>query len=431
MTAPGYSQRTAKQTGFYYGWTIVAVGFIANVASSFSLASTLSIFLKPLTADLEVSRGVFSLLRSGEGLIGAGMAPVVGSLVDRHGGRWLVATGAIVATVGYLILSQVDAFWQFLIVRWTLVTPGDAIMGSMVLNVVISRWFIKRRGRAIALSSMGIGFGKVSMPLFAASLLVWLGWRHTWAVFGILTFVLLVAPAILYIRRSPEEMGLVPDGGPLEAPAGDPVRNAARPVRSNDEAVWTRKEAVRTRAFWLIVVVFGVSSIGITGLNLHVFPYVSDLGYSDLVAATVMSVIAFTQLASPLVWGLIAERMDVRRTTMTKFLIQAGGLILTIVSRDLSLLYVGFFLYGIGLGGNMVLPDVMWARFFGRISLGRIRGLGYLLTHVMGAMGPPFFGFLFDYLGNYTLSFTIFACTLVLSGFLSLLIVAPEQRTGG
>ena len=120
--------------------------------------------------------------------------------------------------------------------------------------------------------------------------------------------------------------------------------------------------------------------------------------------------------------------MDVRRTTMTKFLIQALGLTLAIASADLRVLYVGFFLYGIGLGGNMVLPDLMWARFFGRISLGKIRGLGYLVTHVLAAMGPPFFGFLFDYLGNYTLSFALFAITLVASAFLSLLIVAPQKQ---
>ena len=83
----------AKQK-FFYGWYIVAVGFLANVASAFSLASTMSVFLKPLTADLGVSRGVFSLLRSGEGLIAAFLAPVIGTLMDRYGGRWLMVFGA-------------------------------------------------------------------------------------------------------------------------------------------------------------------------------------------------------------------------------------------------------------------------------------------------------------------------------------------------
>ena len=211
MITGGSAQRVHAPGRIYYGWYIVAVGFIANVTSSFALASTLSIFLKPLTADLGVSRGVFSLLRSGEGLISAAMAPVVGTLVDRHGSRWLVTVGALVAAVGYLLLSQVDVFWHFVLVRWTLVTVGDALLGYMVINVMICRWFIQKRGRAIAFSSMGIGSAKIVMPFLVPSLLMSLGWRHTWALFGALT-VLLVVPALIYIRRSPEDMNLHPDG---------------------------------------------------------------------------------------------------------------------------------------------------------------------------------------------------------------------------
>src|SRR5574341_41168 len=105
--------RGPERREFFYGWTIVGVGFLANVASTFTLASTLSVFLKPLTEDLGVSRGLFSLLRS------------------------------------------------------SLVSVGDALLGSMVINVPIARWFVRRRGRPLALSSMGIGFGKVGMPVFA------------------------------------------------------------------------------------------------------------------------------------------------------------------------------------------------------------------------------------------------------------------------
>src|SRR5574341_421772 len=159
--------RGPERREFFYGWTIVGVGFLANVASTFTLASTLSVFLKPLTEDLGVSRGLFSLLRSGESLISAGLAPVVGSLVDRHGGRLLMTFGALVVGAGFLLLSQVDEFWQFALVRWSLVSVGDALLGSMVINVTIARWFVRRRGRALALSSMGIGFGKVGMPVFA------------------------------------------------------------------------------------------------------------------------------------------------------------------------------------------------------------------------------------------------------------------------
>ncbi|HEY7217664.1 MAG TPA: MFS transporter, partial [Candidatus Binatia bacterium] len=313
-TATRVSQLT-KQPGIFYGWYIVGVGFLANVASSFALASTLSIFLKPLTAELGISRGVFSLLRSGEGIIAACLAPLVGALVDRYGGRWLMVAGTVIVGVGYFFLSHVENFAQFAGIRLTLVAFGDCMMGYMVVNVVISRWFVRRRGRALAFSSMGVGFAKVCMPIVAAWLLLLLGWRQTWFVFGIVTMVLLALPALLVIRRTPEEMGLLPDGArePVINNSPSPIKKPSSDLLTRDtDAAWTRAEALRTSAFWLLVITFGISSVGVTGLNLHVYSYVTDLGQPAVIAASVMSVIASMQLASPLAWGLLVERIDAR-----------------------------------------------------------------------------------------------------------------------
>ncbi|MET0501746.1 MAG: MFS transporter, partial [Candidatus Binatia bacterium] len=356
---------------FFYGWYIVGTGFLANIASSFALASTLSIFLKPLTADFGISRGVFSLLRSGEGLIGALVAPIVGTLVDRHGGRWLIVIGTAIVALGYLILGYVETFTQFVVVRLTFVTFGDAMMGSMVVNIVIAQWFLRRRGRALAISSMGVGFAKVCMPVVAASLMLWFGWRETWMIFGLVTLILGVVPALLFVKRSPEAMGFSPDGTEPVISSDDPgvrQQRAARDIATNQDLEWTRGEAMRTATFWLLVITFGIAGIGVTGLNLHVYPYVSDRGYPPMVAAAVMSVIASMQLFSPLVWGLLAERIDVRVAAMLRFVVQAIGLGLATLTSDIFCLYAGFFLYGIGLGGNMVLPEILWANYFGRRS---------------------------------------------------------------
>lgn len=429
-TATRSEHRVGTQ-GIFYGWYIVGVGFLANVASSFALASTLSIFLKPLTSELAVSRGVFSLLRSGEGIIGACLAPLVGTLVDRYGGRWLMAIGTTIVGIGYFFLGHVDSFSQFAAIRLTLVTLGDAIMGYMVVNVVISQWFVRRRGRALAFTSMGVGFAKVCMPVVAAWLLLTLGWRQTWTVFGVLTIALLVLPALLIVRRRPEDMGLFPDGA--GEPGIEPGSFGGKKPFAEDhpanpsETVWTRAEAVRTSAFWLLVITFGISSVGVTGLNLHVYPYVTDIGHSPVVAASVMSVIASMQLGSPLAWGFLAERIDPRIAAMLRFIVQGIGLGLAISTSNLICLYAGFFLYGIGLGGNMVLPDLLWANYFGRRSLGRIRGMGLLISQVLAAFGPPFFGFLFDATGGYGLSFALFGAALATSAFLSLMLRAPRK----
>ncbi len=419
---------------FFYGWWIVAVGVLTQIAGAFSLSSTLSVFLKPVTEDLGVSRGAFSLVRTGEMLVAAAIAPAVGALVDRSGGRRIIVIGAFVASLGYVLLSLVGEFWQFFLLRCTVVVVGDTLMGSLVVMVIISRWFVRKRGRAIAVANLGTGIAKVSMPLFAATLFVWVGWRGAWTVFGVLTLALVVWPALVFIRSCPEDMGLTPDGEapprPGAAPAEGESRAAARSPALLADVSWSRAEALRTRAFWLLVVTFGVANIGIAGLNLHVFAFVTDIGYSPLTAAGIMSTIAFTQAAFTLPWGLVSERIDIRKAAAAQFLIQVAGLALVLASTDLRLVYAGFFLYGIGLGGGFVLREVIWANYFGRLSLGAVRGMGMLLTQIFAGGGAPFFGYLFDATGSYSVSFTLFIGALLASAVLVMFVQPPKKLTG-
>jgi MFS family permease len=429
LNAP--SNASLKQPRIFYGWYIVGVGFLSHIVCAFHLSSRLSVFLKPLTEELGVSRGLFSLLRSGEIVIGALMAPFIGTWVDRYGGRWLMAGGAFLAGSGFILLSQVTAFWQFLLVRWLFVTAGGVFMCYMVVTVTISRWFVKKRGRAIAAATLGQGLSKVGIPLLAATLFVWLGWRHTWSVFGVLTLVLIVVPAIIFMRHNPEEMGLEPDGivsssEAMMLSAGE-IASEQRPDGSEKDIIWTRREVIRTRAFWLLCLTFGMANVGIAGLNLHVFAHISDIGYPSIIAATVMSIIAFTQLGSTLFWGFISERVEIRKATTLMFLIQATGIATAVATTDLLPLYTGFFIYGVGLGGSLVLQEVIWATYYGRASLGTVRGLGMLITLGFGAAGAPFFGFIFDATGSYVISFVIFALALLGSAFLALLAHAPHK----
>lgn len=426
------STRTSRtKPKIFYGWYIVGVGFLAQVNCAFHMSSTLSVFLKPLTEDLAVSRGLFSLLRSGEILIAGALAPLAGPWVDRYGGRWLMTAGALSAGLGFILLSPVGAFWQFLLVRWTCVAIGGVFMCQMVVSVTISRWFLRKRGRAIALASLGQGLAKVLIPIVTATLFVWVGWRATWAIFGLLTLILVVIPAALFMRRSPEEMGLKPDGidEPMESSAElAPKRDAGALRRAAaDEALWSRAEIVRTQTFWLICFMYGMANVGIAGLNLHVFAYVTDRGFTAMAAATTLTLIAATQLGSTLIWGLISERVEIRHSSMVMFLVQALGLALVITTGHLFAIYSGFFLYGIGLGGTFVLQELVWATYFGRLSLGTVRGLGILVTYAFGAAGAPFFGFVHDLTGSYQSSFIAFVVALLLSALLSVAVRAPRK----
>ncbi len=228
-------------------------------------------------------------------------------------------------------------------------------------------------------------------------------------------------------------MGLRPDGDPPQSKSRQahqrPARrrSSAQPRNLRPERSWTRAEALRVPTFWLLVITFGIASVGIAGLNLHIFSYVTDIGYSPLIAASFMSTIALTQLGSTLVWGMLADRFDIRKVSCIQFLIQGIGLIMAISSRQIHFTYVGFFLYGTGLAGSFVLREVIWANFFGRTSLGTVRGLSLFFSHLFAASGAPFFGFLHDRMGSYDLSFTIFSCALFTSAFLILLATPPQR----
>ena len=426
MTVQPVLQNHSK---FFYGWYIVGVGILVNIAGTFAFSSTLSIFLKPITEELGVSRGAFSLIRTFEIGVAALIVPLLGPWIDRHGGRGVLVLGVLMEGAGLVLSSVVESFSQFVLVRCSLVIAGEALLGSLVINVTIAQWFVRKRGRAMGIANLGTGVARLAIPLAAASLFVLVGWRYTWVILGILAPLLVVGPALIFVRRQPEDLGLLPDGDP---PPGRLEDVSTKPTHGNQRdatqtAPWTRSDVIRLPTFWVLVTTFGIASIGIAGLNLHLFSYVTDIGYSPLVAASFMSTIALTQLGSTLLWGLLADKFDIRKVSCVQFLIQGIGLVIAITGRQIHFTYFGFFLYGTGLAGSFLLREVIWANFFGRYSLGTVRGLSMLFSHLFAASGAPFFGFLHDRTGSYELSFTIFSCALFTSAFLVLLAKRPQR----
>jgi len=428
------STHPATKPRLFYGWYIVGAGFLANISCAFFLSSTLSVFLKPITTDLGVSRGIFSLLRSGEHLLYAGMAPWIGAKLDQYGPRRMMVAGAILSAIGFLLLGQVGSFFQFASVRLTLMAVGHALVCYFVVNVTVARWFVRMRGRALAISHLGHGIAKIVISAVVGWLLTFIAWRQVWTLFGALVVVLAVIPVAILMRRSPEDMGLHPDGAPPRKAPGAAGRVQERAAGTEDgpepEVRWTRREVRRTSTFWLIILAFGMVDIGITGLNLHVVSYVSDLGFGGVPAALTMTVIAGTQASSGLLWGFVGERVTVRKVVSFLFLVEAAGLYVAANAQDLSTIYLGFFFYGLGLGGAQVLEEVMWANYFGRVSLGTVRGAALQIILLCGVCGPPFFGFVNDYTGSYTISFYMFIGMLLVSSVLTLTIRSPRPPAG-
>lgn len=417
--APALARR-----GFYYGWYIVGVSFITLFMSMSARSVAFSIFLKPMVAEMGWNRTEFSsALSLGSFVVGLG-GLLIGGFLDRTGARPLIITGALVVGGGLIAMSQVRSLWQFYLVRSLIIALGAACISQLVTSVACSNWFVKMRGRALAFSSMGLVMADAVFPFLAGFLVVSLGWRWAWVVLGLLVWAIMLPPAILLMRRRPEDVGLYPDG---QAPRPDFKEAPVRRDPPAQEATWTRRQALRTWSLWFLTFAFGLSFLMYEGVGLHFYPYVTDLGYSMNIAAALVSVRSLLAGLSRPFWGIVSERFSLRHVA---FIILAGdavSLFLLLPTGRLDLLFLSALIFGICMGANAPVRETMWADYYGRLSLGKVRSLVMPLDYFFAAAGPIFAGLMWDLTGSYLPAFAFFGAAVLLGGFLALFSRPPHQ----
>jgi MFS transporter, OFA family, oxalate/formate antiporter len=402
----------------YYGWYVVAVAFVASMMSAGVQAYTLGVFLKPMTAALGWSRTDISLGQTVSTVATGLLALVVGPIMDRRGGRSLIVIGAIVSGFGFMALGQVHNLWQYYLVRGVLITIGSVGMGTLVVNVAISNWFVRMRGRAIAIGSMGVSVSALIMPPLSTKLIAVIGWRSAWVVIGVFVWIVVIPPAAYVMRRRPEDHGLVTDGGP-------PRPGAVARVRSAGDVRWTRRQAARTPALWMLIVSFGLASMGLSSMLLHTYPYLTDRGFTPAQAAAGFSMIGLMGLISKPLWGLALERFETRLCASAEFLSMAVGILCVLLIRNVPTMFGAIAVFGIGVGGVITVQEVVWANYFGRLTLGTVRSIGRPFTIVSSAGGPVFAAAAYDLRGSYEVAFIVFVLTYVLAAVLILVTPRP------
>jgi len=403
----------------YYGWYIVAVAFVASMMSSGVQAYTLGVFLKPMTEDLSWTRTDISIGQTVSTVVTGLLAFVVGPLLDRRGGRGLMVAGAFIGGLGFMALGSMQELWQYYVIRGGLITVGSVGMGALVVNVAVSNWFVRMRGRAVAISAMGISVSALVLPTLSTSLMNTYGWRTAWVIIGGAIWVVVIPLAWLLMRRRPEDYGLYPDGD-----IDPPGRTAQRVEQAGDD-VWTRSEVVRTRTLWMLIATFGLGQMGLGAVLLHLIPYLTDTGFSPGEAARGFGMIGAAGLLSKPLWGFGLERMPTRLLAAGEFLLMGLGIALTLVVTGTLAMYVAIFVIGLGIGGVVTVQEVVWANYFGRLSLGTVRGVGRPFTIVSSAGGPVFAGAAYDIGGSYEPAFVVFIGTYLFAALLILVTPRP------
>jgi len=392
----------------FYGWYIVAAGMGIHLWISIAWIYGMQLFFSPIVQTFGWSRALVSGAFSLQRLEGSIITPIEGFVVDRLGPRKMVLAGAVIMGLGLLVLSRVEAIWMFY-AGVLIVSLGTSASLNIPRTWAIVQWFHRLRGRAL-----GIGFSGAVLSGPLLFIVVWLienlGWRQAYVVLGVATWVICMPLALVY-RSRPQEYGLQPDGDPV--PRDDTQANEAGQVTHGhtrgaaSDAGFGVMQALRTPVFWILTVVYGAQSMGISGLNVHLVPYFESIGFSAAEAASAIAIFTVLSLVGRIGGGWAMDMFE-RRYVLVGFL-ACQSLALFILANTTTFWEVipyGLF-YGIAFGGMVSTRGVVISTYFGTKNYGALDGLTQSATVFFGILAPVLMGWVFDVTQSYVIALYI------------------------
>jgi MFS family permease len=402
----------------YYGWIVLVVAAAGMVGTLPGRTQGLGLVTEPLMADLGISRVAYAQLNLWATLIGSVFAIGIGRFIDRLGTR--VVLTAVAAALGGVVMamSSAQSFWV-LAVAVTLTRGLGQSALSVVSLAMVGQWFVRRVDIAMAVYSivMSIGF-MIAFPV-VGSLVQSIGWRAAWMSIGVALVLALAPLSWLFVRRNPEAIGLLPDGG------GDKPSGLSIPEETG--ATW--QEAVSTPAFWTFSIGAALYGLVASGIGLFNESILAERGFGPDVYYQTLVVTALTALAGNFGGGWLALRTPLSTLLAISLFVLALGL--AALPHVSTIVQVMLWATAMGLGGGlvMVLFFSVWPRVYGRRHLGRIQGAAQALTVVASAVGPLMLAWCIELTGSYAGMFNILAVMIALTAFCAFITPLPSTST--
>jgi MFS family permease len=418
-----YSLR-GRLSNVFYGWRMIAVGSALRILGGGLYYYGFSIFFLPLSQDLGLSRAATSLVFSLARAQGAFEAPVAGYFMDRYGPRPLMILAIIMTSIGHLLLSGVHSYIALLLVYMGVVSLSYHAGFMDAPMVVANTWFIRKRTLAMSLISGSVGVGGFVLTPFLSAAVHAYGWRN--ASFGSgITFLIVGLPLALLVRRSPESMGLRPDG---DSPVvtHEPVRHKSAPT-AGEEVNFTLAAALRTAPFWLLTIATAIRVVILSAVTVHYVPIMVWKGLTAQRAAVFLAAQAFLSLPSSVLFGWIADRVNKPKLMAVCMLLATVSAIVLIYAESewgilLFLPLFGMIEYTFPVNWSTV------GEFFGRKNFAKIRG-AMTFIHTWGSViGPVIAGAIYDRTHSYTILLWLSAGLLLLASALYVMVVKPAAR---
>jgi len=399
---------SVKQFRPFYGWYIVAATFIIGFYVVGVVFYGFTTIFKPIVEEFGWSYTQVSLAASIRGVESGLMAPLVGILIDRWGPRRVVFIGGCLTALGLFMLSRVDSLTSFYM-SFVLISVAMSTCTVTVLMTAISNWFRRKIGLAMSIVSCGFGAGGL-VVFMMARLVDAYGWRSTvqGLAFGVLVIVL---PLALLLRHKPQQYGYLPDGDQIvEASTG----KVATEVK---EYGITIKQAVKTRTFWLMAVMFVCQHLMVGTAVTHIMPYLVDVGLDTTIASLGAAGIPLASIIGRIGFGALGDRVNRKKMMMVMFAMISLGLL----SFQMAGAYaipgvIGFLvLFGTGFGGFNATRPAFARVVFGTKQYGTIFGSLIGMGMLGNVAGPFIAGRLFDIQGSYNNVWLIFAAIAIVA----------------
>jgi len=415
---------------FFYGWVIVVIVVLAGVLAAGVSNITMAVVLKPISEDLGWTRSLTAAAITMGALFGGVLSPLFGPLADRWGPRLLLPAGGALVGLLSIGVSLSTEPWQFYATFVPARALTEFLLCGMIAFTAVANWFYIKRPRVMGLVAMATPLGSAVLSLVYQFLVTHYGWRSAFLALGLTLWVLVVIPGFIFLRRQPEDLGLLPDGITQLPPSCQTGKKRAAELQADAEYSWRRADAARTATLWLLVAGAFLSAIGTGGVAFHMAAYMTDGAMAPALAASVVSVMALSGAFGNGIWGALAERFHPRRLNVATMLLAAGSVALLMQVRSALTAYLFALLFGVNARGAAVLTQVLIARYFGRRSFGAISSILDPFHKGGLGLGALFAGIAFDYAGDYRAIFVLFIVSYVVSALLIFFARRPVPRAG-
>ena len=414
---------TAQLNGLFYGWRMVAAGCAMRMLGGGFHLYGFTIFFLPITNELGLSRAATSLVFSLARAEGAIEGPLAGYFIDRYGPRPMMLAGIILSGLGYMLLATVDSYAAFLIVYLGVISLAFSAGFMHSPMVLANSWFIRRRAMAMTLISSAIGIGGTLItPVLAFTVAQW-GWRYGAFIAGI-GLIVTGVPVALYVKRSPESMGLLPDGvSPTSEQERQAPNNSA--ATAEPEREFNLKQAMKSAAFWKLILAT-TTRVGVfNSITVHFVPIMVWRGASEAKAAALLATLALMSLPSHLFVGWIADRVNKPGLMAACMLIGAGAVAILAYGDGEWALWTFTILFTF----VEALFPVSWATvgdYFGRKHFATIRGSMSFFYLWGPALGPVITGYVYDRHQSYAPLMNAYIAIALVAGLLYASLRQPK-----